>query len=287
MNALIFRNPKQGKEKKRKKFTLIELLVVIAVIAILAGMLLPALGSARNKGIGASCLSRLKQIGTADAMYAADFDFYAPIKVSMIKTNGPTWFGKGITSGTFDYTQDGYLTSYIKKAGLDQTAQSQIPSNIFFCPDPWIQDYMSKGGYKADSAPPGGYGANSNIHGWELGGGMPGMESMNPLVRPGKLKKPSSIVSYGDAAGKSMSSTSISESDFKPLHTIDNCNTHFRHGKMANIAWADGHASTERPGFIGCGDGDARVAHHAGGLGINSDDDRLYDPDSTFTTTNP
>ena len=269
MNALIFRNPKQGKEKKRKKFTLIELLVVIAVIAILAGMLLPALGSARNKGIGASCLSRLKQIGTADAMYAADFDFYAPIKVSMIKTNGPTWFGKGITKGTFDYTQDGYLTSYIKKAGLDQTAQSQISSNIFFCPDPWIQDYMSKGGYKADSAPPGGYGANNSIHGWELGMGM------------GKNTK------YGDAAGEAMSNTPLSEANFKPLHTIDNCNTHFRHGKTANIAWADGHASTERPGFIGCGDGDARVAHHAGGLGINSDDDRLYDPDSTFTTSNP
>ena len=87
MNALIFREPTPGKEKKRKDFTLIELLVVIAVIAILAGMLLPALGSARNKGVGASCLSRLKQIGTADAMYAADFDFYAPIKVSMIKTD--------------------------------------------------------------------------------------------------------------------------------------------------------------------------------------------------------
>lgn len=280
MNALIFREPTPGKEKKRKDFTLIELLVVIAVIAILAGMLLPALGSARNKGIGASCLSRLKQIGTADAMYAADFDFYAPIKVAMRKTNGPTWFGKGVRSGTFDYTQDGYLTPYIKKAGLDQTAQSQISSNIFFCPDPWIQDYMSKGGYKADSAPPGGYGANDKIHGWEEGNGR-------PLVRPGKLKKPSSIVSYGDAAGKSMSNTPLSEADFKPLHVIDESNTHFRHGKTANIAWADGHASTERPGFIGCGDGDARVAHHAGGLGINSDDDRLYNPDSTFTTSNP
>ena len=285
MNALIYRETKQRQGKKRKNFTLIELLVVIAVIAILAGMLLPALGSAKNKGIGASCLSRLKQIGTADAMYAADFDFYAPIKVSMMKTDGPTWFGKGVKSGTFDYTQDGYLTPYIKKAGLDQTAQSQISSNIFFCPDPWIQDYMSKGGYKADSAPPGGYGANNSIHGWELGMGRPGSKST--LVRPGKLKKPSSIVSYGDAAGKAMSSTPLSEANFKPLHTIDECNTHFRHGKTANIAWADGHASTERPGYIGCGDGDARIAHHAGGLGVNADDDRLYNPDSTFTTTTP
>jgi prepilin-type N-terminal cleavage/methylation domain-containing protein/prepilin-type processing-associated H-X9-DG protein len=79
MNAQISKTPATS---PRNAFTLIELLVVIAVIALLIGILLPALGRAREAGRQTVCTSNIKQFAIGANLYGNDFkDYLWPDKV--------------------------------------------------------------------------------------------------------------------------------------------------------------------------------------------------------------
>lgn len=100
-------------------FTMVELLAVIAVIAILAGLLLPVLGTAKEKGNRIACSSNLHQIGLAILAFAADNDNHTP---SALNNGGtPPSAYTDIAGQTPWYTvlTNGYVNS----------------TKIFLCPD--------------------------------------------------------------------------------------------------------------------------------------------------------
>ncbi len=110
-------------ERRRYGFTLIELLVVIAIIAILAAILFPVFARAREKARQTSCLSNMKQIGTATLMYSQDYD--------------EMWCPSVVTNGAATYTAFHLLEPYVKNAQVfmcpsDRKSQTMTEICTFF-----------------------------------------------------------------------------------------------------------------------------------------------------------
>lgn len=91
-NIFCRKNDGNRDVKKINAFTLIELLVVIAIIAILAAILLPVLDQAKQRGLQASCINNLRQIGIAVSVYPNDFNGVYPNCLTKPANGSPAYY---------------------------------------------------------------------------------------------------------------------------------------------------------------------------------------------------
>lgn len=208
-------------------FTLIELLVTIAIIAILAGVLLPALNSARGKAIGIQCVGNMKQVGLQVLMYADSADGFWPISKATTLQSG-NWSREVMQTAT--------LTSPLPKYFF-------CPANRFTPaaanPDPYAGVYT--------------YGIRSGRWNMDLG-----TEAMLPFVNkdgtalnsPGgaaafnsrKIKRPSGYQMISDSVCYDVSSAYSG----KPFYYINDSSSgyHLIHQGRAAVLLVDGHVES-------------------------------------------
>ena len=217
----------------RRAFTLIELLVVIAIIAILAAILFPVFAQAKAAAKKASCLSNLKQIGTATILYLGDSDDTYPISSyydPAANTLRSWWYGLNFDDYAID-RRAGLLYPYQKNAEIQDCPEAK-----------GMNDYNDR------SRPSTSYGYNVMLTVDVLAPNQNDPNNENRYIGASSWDRPAESLLAGDV-GIYEGGTVYGFEQIVPPVTQNQIQLPFiqgRHNDVANVAWMDGHATGKK-----------------------------------------
>ena len=237
------------RHRARRAFTLVEVLVVVSTLALLLALLMPALAGARSQARGMVCRSNLRQLVLANIGYATENDgHYVPAARDMWDNAGRhRWHGARARLGEPFDPLKGPLIGYLTDGQV-----KECPTRIGFRKsDEWSTSFEQGGG---------GYGYNMAYLGsrlWDAGlsGPLAFQQAYMRTTSMNEVGNPGGTLMFADAAmandGMSLIEYSFAEPPFAVLggQTMTDFrmspSIHFRHGHLANVAWADGHTGSE------------------------------------------
>lgn len=217
-------------------FTLIELLVVVAIVAILAGLLLPALGRAKQKALGAACLGNLRQCQVAWQLYADDNRGYMVWNNPWYVINAPSW-----APGDISYGQRQGTNIQAMMGGREGSLGPYLTTwRVFKCPGDRSTTPLPNGRFERVRS----YSMNSNLgtnfrdpqdtQGWS---GF----TLNDLPR---ARRPELFVFIDENTDTLDSCVFGTEGEGGAFWTAGLPSA--RHGGTASVSFTDGHAELHR-----------------------------------------
>jgi prepilin-type N-terminal cleavage/methylation domain-containing protein/prepilin-type processing-associated H-X9-DG protein len=232
----------------RRAFTLIELLVVISIIALLVGILLPALGSARQAAQDSQCKSNIRSGQQAVFMYITDDPgrFIPPGNGLDYNT---VWYnrigrylghdGDSLTNRTL-----GFGTSYLRCPTQEEDCYHTYGINYATSvaqKTPWVYDYgvaRTMSNKYDDVAPTTFFFADQHNRGWSF------TYDYNWVCNIFSARGWVPNVDW-DGDGLADSAHYWIGGDGRPTHVGPYNSIGFWHlGRAANMSFADGHAET-------------------------------------------
>lgn len=130
--------PRAG--RRPRGFTLVELLVVIAIMTMLAAFLFPVFARARARAHQATCLSNLKQLGSAMEMYKSDYEGLYPAA----QANNPGG-GAPVASEETMANWAELVYPYLRNGAVTQSGKVTYTAGVFPCPTDGGSDGPSYG----------------------------------------------------------------------------------------------------------------------------------------------